>query len=152
MKNNNQGYGKEAIRERFDKAPADLFYYTELGLINGNDYTLYMKLLSLYNENYGYAFPTIENLMLSLNRSRNSIINSKNNLTKHGLLETFKNPYRNNNCYKTIAPLDRQTLYNKYPKEFREFEEKKAKISSRAAFDLERLHEFQINNHNNVGP
>lgn len=152
MENNNQGYGKEAIRVRFDKAPADLFHYTALSLINGNDYTLYMKLLSLYNENYGYAFPTIEDLMLSLNRSRNSIINSKNNLTKHGLLETFKRPHKNNNCYRTIAPLDRQNLYNKYPKEVREFEERDERVRRRAASDLLRLHDFQDNDHNNEGP
>ncbi|MCU5653186.1 hypothetical protein OCF56_04610 [Bacillus mycoides] len=55
---------KGNVEGNFEQVPMELFDYIQLGLITHTDLVVYMKLLQRYNENYGYAFPTIERLMI----------------------------------------------------------------------------------------
>ncbi|MCP1145802.1 helix-turn-helix domain-containing protein [Lysinibacillus endophyticus] len=149
MENKNQGYGKEAIRERFDKAPSDLFHYVELGLISGNDYLHYMKLLSLYNNEIGYAFPTINQLCVFLNKSTKSIVESNKRLQKYGLLEILERRGHNNNCYKTVAPFTNTELDKLYPTEAKKFLLRKEKLLEKEEQDKQRLAAFVNEDKNN---
>ena len=48
----------------FAQVPMELFDYVQLGLITHTDLVVYVKLYDLYNDAYGYEFPTIPKLMV----------------------------------------------------------------------------------------
>lgn len=50
------------ITEKFEKVLTDIFYYVQLGIIKPFDMVLYVKYLELFNNDCGYAFPTIYQL------------------------------------------------------------------------------------------
>jgi hypothetical protein len=55
---------KGNITGNYEKVPMELFDYLELGLITRTDFVIYLKLYQYYNEEYGYAFPTVLQIML----------------------------------------------------------------------------------------
>ncbi|GAA0323247.1 helix-turn-helix domain-containing protein [Oceanobacillus oncorhynchi subsp. oncorhynchi] len=90
---------KGNVKENFEQTPMELFDYVQLDLITHTDLVVYVKLLQLYNENYGYAFPTITELMNFTHiRSKATIHNSLNTLEEVGLIEKSKTS-RGNNIY-----------------------------------------------------
>ncbi|WP_338447754.1 hypothetical protein R4Z09_16020 [Niallia oryzisoli] len=57
-----QGTGiicKENVKGNFEIMPMELLDYVQLELITHTDLVVYMKLLQLYNNDYGYAYSTI---------------------------------------------------------------------------------------------
>jgi hypothetical protein len=50
---------KGNVKGNFEIVPMELLDYVQLKLINHTDLVVYVKLLQLYNDDYGYAFPTI---------------------------------------------------------------------------------------------
>lgn len=136
------------VNERFEKVSTDIFYYVQLGLIKQNDVVLYIKYLELFNEDYGYAFPTIYQLQDYLNISRASIMDSNKRLVEAGLLKIDKHK-KNNNIYLPLQPLPKNELAKQVPQKLKELEERQNKIYGSAMEDRVRfdgLLEKQKNN------
>ena len=71
----------------FEMFPTMLFDYIQLDLITHTDLVVYIKLLQLYNNDYGYAFPTIPQLMGYTNiRGKATIDKSLDTLEEVGLI------------------------------------------------------------------
>ncbi|HDR7661077.1 TPA: transcriptional regulator [Bacillus wiedmannii] len=123
---------KGNVEGNFEQVPMELFNYIQLGLITHTDLVVYVKLLQLYNENYGYAFPTIERLMIETHiKGKATVHNSLRRLGEVGLIQKGKASW-GNNTYVVYKPLSKTELYKCVPdkvEQFKEFESKLMKIS-----------------------
>ncbi|CAG9612804.1 hypothetical protein BACCIP111899_01982 [Bacillus rhizoplanae] len=123
---------KGNVNGNFEQVPMELFDYIQLGLITHTDLVIYVKLLQRYNENYGYAFPTIEHLMIDTRiGGKATVHNSLKRLCEVGLIQKSKTN-RGNNVYVVYKPLSKTELYKCVPdkvQQFKEFESKLLKIS-----------------------
>lgn len=123
---------KGNVEGNFEQVPMELFDYIQLGLITHTDLVVYVKLLQRYNENYGYAFPTIEHLMADTHiGGKATIHNSLKRLGEVGLIQKSK-ASGGNNVYMVYKPLSKTELYKCVPdkvEQFKEFESKLMKIS-----------------------
>ena len=134
---------KGNIADNFEKLPHDLFNYLELGLISHTDFTVYMKLTQFYNADFGYAFPTISQLMIYTRiASKHTINRSIKNLVAVGLLRKGKTN-NGNNVYCTYKPLSKVELYKQVPKEVQKLHEMQAKLLSTSKADKVRWEEFK---------
>ncbi|MCU7756893.1 hypothetical protein N7988_28100 (plasmid) [Bacillus cereus] len=93
-----QSLATHNVTKQFEKVSTYIFYYVQLGLIKPFDIALYVKYLELFNENYGYAFPTIYQLEDCMNCSHQSIVSANKRLVTAGLLIMRKHK-NNNNIY-----------------------------------------------------
>lgn len=136
---------KESIVNNFEKLPHDLFNYLELGLITHTDFVVFMKLTQFYNAEYGYAFPTISQLMIYTRiGSKHTINRSIKNLVTVGLLQKGKSS-NGNNVYRTYKPLDKENLYKQVPQKVQELRELQAKLMGMNESDKVRWDEFKQN-------
>lgn len=140
-----QSLGTQNVTEKFEKVSTDIFYYVQLGIIKPFDMVLYVKYLELFNEDYGYAFPTIYQLEDYLNCSRQRIVSANRRLVAAGLLiiRKYKN---NNNIYFPLQPHTNEGLAKQVPQLLTELEKRREKIYSLAdddKFRLENLFENQ---------
>lgn len=133
-----QKYGKDAVTKNFEKVPMELFYYLEIGLIQDSDFVQYIKFQQFYNSNFGYAFPTISQLQVLLNKSKASILKSNQRLKECGLLEVQRSQ-KGNNIYRICLPLGKDLLKRKYPDKFETFDTKKGKRLLEDQADKKRL-------------
>jgi len=128
-----QGTGticKGNLNNYFEQVPAELFDYIQLGLITHTDMVIYIKLLQLYNPNYGYAFPTIDQLRsYTRTGSKATIHSSIRRLCEVGLIKKGKTS-GGNNIYVVYKPLDTVDLYNAVPDKVEQFESRLTKVST----------------------
>lgn len=137
-----QSLATKNVTEKFEKVSTDIFYYVQLGIIKPFDLVLYVKYLELFNENYGYAFPTIYQLEDYLNCSRQSIVSANKRLVSAGLLIIKK--YQNNNIYFPLQPHTNEDLSKQVPQLLIELEKRREKIylvADNDKFRLENLFE-----------
>lgn len=133
---------KGNVKKNFTAMPDELFDYLELGLITDKDFTLYARLLKLFNTDYGYAFPTIDQLIVMNNTARSTLHSSLKRLEAVGLIEIGKG--RNgNNVYLVFKPLDQEELYPQTPDKVKELNEKKVKHKINAENDKKRLNDYK---------
>ncbi len=136
--------GKKNLSGNFAQVPMELFDYVQLGLITHTDLVVYVKLYDLYNENYGYAFPTISKLMVFTRiRSKSTIHQSLTNLEKVGLIQKRK-AESGNNIYLVYKPLDKSDLYKRVPEKVKSFKEYESKLLKAAELDKERYNQHQL--------
>lgn len=136
---------KGNISDSFEKMPHDLFNYLELGLITHTDFTVYMKLTQFYNVEFGYAFPTIAQLMIYTRiASKHTISRSIKSLMAAGLLNKGKTSH-GNNVYLTYKPLSKEELYKAVPQRVQELHELQAKLLNGSNSDKVRWEEFKQN-------
>ncbi|MCQ6521710.1 MULTISPECIES: helix-turn-helix domain-containing protein [Bacillus] len=130
----------------FEMFPNMLFDYIQLGLITHTDLVVYMKLLRRYNHEHGYAFPTIERIMIETHiKGKATVHNSLKRLGEVGLIQKSKASW-GNNTYVVYKPLSKTELYTHVPDKvtkFKEFESKLIKISDH---DKERFHQHLQDN------
>lgn len=139
---------KGNVTGNFELLPMDLFNYVQLELITHTDLVVYVKLLQLYRDEYGYAFPTIQQLMnFTRVGSKATIHNSLNALGDVGLLHKSKTK-NGNNVYVVYKPLSKDELYKIFPKKVEKLKEFEAKLFNIAEQDKERLMQHQINKQN----
>ncbi|MDM5463789.1 MULTISPECIES: helix-turn-helix domain-containing protein [Bacillus cereus group] len=123
---------KGNVEGNFEQVPMELFDYIQLRLITHTDLVVYVKLLQLYNHNEGYAFPTIEKLMIDTRiGGKATIHNSLKRLGEVGLIQKSKASW-GNNTYVVYKPLSKTELYkcvSDKVEQFKEFESKLMKIS-----------------------
>jgi predicted transcriptional regulator len=135
---------KGNVGENYEKLPVSLFNYVELGLITQNELVVYLRLYQFYNEDYGYAFPTIEQLIIMTNLGKTTVHNCLDNLEKVGLIKKAKSTkFPNKNIYIVFKPLEREELYNYVPDKVQQLEEKKIKLGLQAEQDKARLQQYQ---------
>ncbi|WP_460230459.1 helix-turn-helix domain-containing protein, partial [Bacillus cereus] len=126
------------------QVPAELFDYIQLGLITHTDMVIYIKLLQLYNPNYGYAFPTIDQLRsYTRTGSKATIHSSIRRLCEVGLIKKGKTS-GGNNIYVVYKPLDTVDLYNAVPDKVEQFEEFESRLTKVSTDDKERYKQHLI--------
>lgn len=136
--------GKGNLSGNFAQVPMELFDYVQLGLITHTDLVVYVKLYDLYNDAYGYAFPTIPKLMVFTRiRSKSTIHQSLTNLVKVGLIQKQKG-LSGNNIYLVYKPLDKSDLYKRVPERVEKYKEYEAKLLNTAVLDKERFNKHQL--------
>jgi predicted transcriptional regulator len=102
---------KGNVEGNFITVPAGIYDYLELGLISTKDLTIYIKLLDLYNQDYGYAFPTISQLRrMSGIKSKTTVDKCLDKLENVGLIKRGK-AKKGNNVYVVYKPLKKSELY-----------------------------------------
>ncbi len=142
-----QSLATHNVTKQFEKVSTDIFYYVQLGLIKPFDIALYVKYLELFNENYGYAFPTIYQLEDYMNCSRQSIVSANKRLVTAGLLIMRKHK-NNNNIYFPLQPHTNEDLAKQVPHLLIELSKRREKIYSLADDDKVRFENlFEIQNH-----
>lgn len=142
-----QSLATHNVTGKFEKVSTDIFYYVQLGLIKPLDIVLYVKYLELFNENYGYAFPTIYQLEDYLNCSRQSIVSANRRLVAAGLLIIRKHK-NNNNIYFPLQPHTNEDLSKQVPQLVNQLEKRQKKVYSLAEDDKFRLEDlFENQNH-----
>ncbi|WP_164489512.1 hypothetical protein [Rummeliibacillus sp. TYF005] len=124
-----------------EKVSTDIFRYVELGLIKPFDVALYVKYLELFNPNQAYAYPTIYQLELLLNCSRQNIVTANKRLEQAGLL-IIKKHKNNDNIYFPLQPHCKEELYKQVPDLFLKFEKRKESIESKVVMDKVRLEDL----------
>ncbi|HDR7439694.1 TPA: transcriptional regulator [Bacillus toyonensis] len=130
---------KGNVEGNFEQVPMELFDYIQLGLITHTDLVVYVKLLQLYNENYGYAFPTIERLMIETHiKGKATVHNSLKRLGEGGLIQKSKASW-GNNTYVVYKPLSKTGLYKCVPDKVEQFKEFESKLLKIADQDKERF-------------
>ncbi|MGW5979330.1 helix-turn-helix domain-containing protein [Bacillus mycoides] len=130
---------KGHLKGNFEQVPMELFDYIQLGLITHTDLVVYVKLLQLYNPDYGYAFPTIERLMIATRvGGKATIHNSLKRLGEVGLIQKSK-ANRGNNVYVVYKPLNKTELYKCVPDKVDQFKEFESKLVKTAEYDKERF-------------
>ncbi|PEW04517.1 transcriptional regulator [Bacillus cereus] len=130
---------KGNLNGNFEQMPMELFDYIQLGLITHTDLVVYVKLLQLYNPDYGYAFPTIERLMIETRvGGKATIHNSLKRLGEVGLIQKSK-ANRGNNVYVVYKPLNKTELYKCVPDKVDQFKEFESKLVKTAEHDKERF-------------
>lgn len=130
----------------FEMLPSSLFNYIELGLITPSDFVIYSKLLKLYNTNLGYAYPTIQQLMIFTGiKSNGTIISSLKRLVEAGLLAKTSGT-RGNNIYVVLLPLEKDEIYKAVPEKVKFLEAKIDKLITTAESDKERLQLYLLSN------
>ncbi|MEY9865366.1 hypothetical protein ABIE66_000745 [Peribacillus sp. B2I2] len=136
---------KGNVKDNFEIVPVSLFNYLELELISQNELVIYLKLLQLFNDDYGYAFPTIPHLMIYTGiGSKATIHNCLDNLEDVGLLKKAK-ANRGNNIYVVFKPLDQDDLYKAIPENVNKYEKKKTKLLNMNEYDKERFKQHLLN-------
>ncbi|GAB6437051.1 hypothetical protein bcgnr5390_23550 [Bacillus luti] len=130
---------KGNLNGNFEQVPMELFDYIQLGLITHTDLVVYVKLLQLYNPDYGYAFPTIERLMIETRlKGKATVHKSLKRLGEVGLIQKGK-ANRGNNVYVVYKPLNKTELYKCVPDKVNKFKEFESKLVKTAEFDKERF-------------
>ena len=86
------------LKKDFTKIDNNVFLIKDGGAIS-----VYIYLCKNFNENYGYAFPTIKNMSENLNMSEKTIKNKIKLLKEKNFIKVGKNPnsqgYKNNIYY-----------------------------------------------------
>jgi predicted transcriptional regulator len=142
VKNSKITMTKENVPDNFTKVPDSIHNFIELGLISGNELIVYLIMCRLFNENYGYAFPTIDQLEVMTNLSRGTLIQALKNLEAVGLIEKAKG-YRGNNVYVVFKPLDQNELYRQVPEKVELLKEKKIKKNAQVEQNKLRLRQYK---------
>ncbi|MGF2621958.1 helix-turn-helix domain-containing protein [Bacillus cereus] len=122
--------------KNFERFPADIMNYVQLGLITHTDVYLYMTLVRYHSEKYGYAYPTNKHLEVEMGVSSKTVTRSKERLKEVGLIDVVKSA---NVAYKDIyyayLPLTEEELYQQAPKEVTEYQRRKELATDKAARD-----------------
>ncbi|MGW8749484.1 helix-turn-helix domain-containing protein [Bacillus wiedmannii] len=125
----------------FEMFPNMLFDYIQLGLITHTDLVVYMKLLRRYNHEHGYAFPTIERIMIETHiKGKATVHNSLKRLGEVGLIQKSRASW-GNNTYVVYKPLSKTELYKCVPDKVKQFKEFESKLLKVADHDKERFHQ-----------
>lgn len=142
-----QSISTRDVTKRFEKVSTDIFYYVQLGLIKPFDIAVYVKYLELFNEEFGYAFPTIYQLEDYMNSSRQSIVSANKRLVAAGLLIIRKHK-NNNNIYFPLQPHTNEDLAKQVPHHLNKLDKRREKIYSLATKDKFRLEDLFENQSN----
>ncbi|EOO19988.1 helix-turn-helix domain-containing protein [Bacillus cereus] len=91
-------------------------HYTYLPGFNGNVVLVYGYIIAMYNPQYGYAFPTHDQIGLALNMSRKTVGKHINVLEDAELIEVSKRGGSTNDTYTLLKPIeDEREFYSRFP-------------------------------------
>ncbi|ARO60158.1 Uncharacterized protein B5E38_2632 [Bacillus cereus] len=91
-------------------------HYTYLPGFNGNVVLVYGYIIAMYNPQYGYAFPTHDQVGLALNMSRKTVGKHINVLEEAGIIEVSKRGGSTNDTYTLLKPIeDECEFYSRFP-------------------------------------
>ncbi|MFC5650915.1 helix-turn-helix domain-containing protein [Paenibacillus solisilvae] len=98
----------------FTKYEHDLRRYSRAGLTSPTDIIVYLTIKGYYNEDYGYAFPTVKTIAYDSGVSDKTVERSITRLKTVGLLNVKKTPQDNkvNNIYVPLEPIADEGRFN----------------------------------------
>lgn len=109
--------------------------YTKLPDFKPDHIAMYTVLMSYYNEQYGYAFPTKAELALRLNCGINKPARLAKVLEKYGLIRCVSRHQAqigSNDIYYVYTPITNTAEFSKvFRQECEEYDEKEAKLLTR---------------------
>jgi predicted transcriptional regulator len=131
---------KGNVEKNYEQVPHSIFRYLELGLISGNDLSVYLLLLKNDNKEIGYAFPTTPQLAIWTGISKRTVITAITNLELVGLIRVEKVPgFPNKNRYNVYLPNEKEVLEKLVPQLKAELDQKIMKLGLEADQDRQRL-------------
>lgn len=139
----------------FTIVPNSIFrLYTRLPDFKAEHALLYAYLCSQYNVDYGYAFPSSEDIAAALNCSERTVTKVKVVLAERELVEIARHPTHGNDVY-IVKPAitDEDTFFERFP-EAREHVEMRQKATSQrreASALRKRLFEERVRNGKSCG-
>lgn len=121
------------ITKDFTKAPNALYtLYTRLPDFKAEHAMAYIILTSYYNTEYGYAFPTQQDLALRLNVGINKPASITKVLEKYGLVKRERRGTKGNYVYFVNLPVDNEAeFYANFPQAKAHYEERVAMLDER---------------------
>ncbi|WP_141500953.1 helix-turn-helix domain-containing protein [Paenibacillus luteus] len=119
----------------FTKVPNAIFtLYTRLPDFKADHALLYVYLCARLNRNYGYAFPSTDDIAHALNCGINQVVTYKRVLRKYRLITTKRHPTLGNDMYFIHPPIDNEAeFYGKYEEAREYYERRSAQFASRGA-------------------
>ncbi|MEH7028692.1 helix-turn-helix domain-containing protein [Bacillus wiedmannii] len=117
MENEKQRALQFDLSKGFTAIPtAVMRHYTYLPGFNGNVVLVYGYIIAMYNPQYGYAFPTHDQIGLALNMSRKTVGKHINVLEDTELIEVSKRSGSTNDIYTLFKPIeDERKFYSRFP-------------------------------------
>lgn len=95
--------------------------YQYLSGFDADAVLVYLLIVDLYNESFGYAFPTLYNISIQLNMKNHRRDKALKTLEKYGLIETWKMD-SGNKVYIPKEPLPLKEFVNQYPEALSNYE------------------------------
>lgn len=96
----------------FTALPYAIFsLYMKHPKFNGGVVAVYQYLLARYNANYGYAFPSIDEIAYTLHMSDSTVKRAIRTLQDLRLIKKERSPTHNNNIYLFIAPIEQESEF-----------------------------------------
>lgn len=116
-------------------------HYTYLPGFNGNVVLVYGYIIAMYNPQYGYAFPTHDQIGLALNMSRKTVGKHIAVLEEAGLIEVSKRGGSTNDTYTLHKPIeDEREFYSRFPQAW----EKRQKAEVTTGKDVKERYERKV--------
>ncbi|WJE22412.1 ArsR family transcriptional regulator [Bacillus cereus] len=110
-------------------------HYTYLPGFNGNVVLVYGYIITMYNPQYGYVFPTHDQIGLALNMSRKTVGKHLNVLEDAELIKVSKRGGSTNDTYTLLKPIeDERAFYSRFPQAW----EKRKKVEATTGKDVVR--------------
>jgi hypothetical protein len=99
---------------------------------------LYSLIVHYWNKDLGYAFPSIGTLALDYGKSEKTTRTHLKDLERFGLLKV-KRTRGEKNLYLPLVPLDRETLFSRYPEAKKKYEKQQNEIDKECKRSLANL-------------
>ncbi|WP_078390709.1 helix-turn-helix domain-containing protein [Shouchella patagoniensis] len=112
----------------YAKMPTDLTHYLYVPGFRGDLAYLYALIVDYYNADYGYAFPTQDQLALKTGKSTQSVRADMRRLKQAGLIRILTFEGRNNYGYVPLVPLGQAELWRECPEAAERYREAIAKL------------------------
>lgn len=122
----------------FAKLPTDITHYLYVPGFRGDLAYLYAIFVDFYNSEYGYAFPTQEQLALKTGKSTQSVRADIKRLKAAGLISIKTFSDRSNKAYVPLVPLNQEELWRECPEAERNYRKAIAKLDEERRVNREK--------------
>lgn len=112
----------------YAKMPIDITHYLYVPGFRGDLAYLYAVIVDYYNADYGYAYPTQDQLALKTGKSTQSVRDDMRRLEKAGLIRILSFEGRNNYGYVPLVPLSQAELWRECPEAAEKYRKAVAKL------------------------
>ncbi|WP_028559784.1 helix-turn-helix domain-containing protein [Paenibacillus pinihumi] len=106
--------------------------YTRLPDFKSSHAMLYVYLMARSNPQYGYAFPSTEDIALALNCGINQVVSYKRVLKDYGLIVTKRHSTYGNDMYYVKPPITEEAeFYGRFPEAREHYEKRSEQFAAR---------------------
>jgi|SRR5690625_2299980 len=124
--------------KQFIPLPKDAMHYVHHPEMRPNMLMLYAIIIDRYNDDKGFAFPSLNSLAVDYGMSRNITSNHIEILKKVGLID-----YPEKGYYVPLVPLDETEFYREFPEAWDAYLKAHRQAEGRRKSDRERLRRWR---------